>query len=376
MVATHSWHPGTHNVNPRWEVLVPLLPDELFSSWLVRAALVQGCDPLVLTGSIWPDWRAWMVDPDRGDYTNKLHPLSLLSGIGPEAFEAAMLHSVALTVQGSDVYRKPVWPWMLARGSRNRRKQAGLQYCPACLAGDKVPYYRLHWRFAWHTVCHLHQALLLDCCLHCGKPIEPHRLTASDGHIAKCASCKSDLSIGTGAEISANALSFQQTADQVVREKEGPYGSTILPANEWFAVSRYLLVLLRRALRGRPRGLWATLSNGLSVDMVTLATPATGLPFELLPVHERAALLTGVWSMLESGPQGFLIAAKSGSLTASSLNDKKLPIPSCIGGLLSELPDKCVTNHKRAEAGRSTAPSSKQSVMHMWARLQRKLRSL
>lgn len=33
-----------------WALSVPLLPEESLSSWLVRAALRQGCDPLSLTG--------------------------------------------------------------------------------------------------------------------------------------------------------------------------------------------------------------------------------------------------------------------------------------------------------------------------------------
>lgn len=41
MAAAYTWHPGSDGVNPRWAVPVQLLPDEIVSSWLVRAALAQ-----------------------------------------------------------------------------------------------------------------------------------------------------------------------------------------------------------------------------------------------------------------------------------------------------------------------------------------------
>jgi len=38
MDTSYSWHSGTDRVAARWAVPVGLLPDELLSTWLTRAA--------------------------------------------------------------------------------------------------------------------------------------------------------------------------------------------------------------------------------------------------------------------------------------------------------------------------------------------------
>lgn len=85
MVASHTWHPGTGRIESRWPVPVPLEADELLSTWLVRVALSQGCDPLVLTGELWPKWRVWTLDLDRGVATERLRILERMSGIDMSA---------------------------------------------------------------------------------------------------------------------------------------------------------------------------------------------------------------------------------------------------------------------------------------------------
>jgi glyoxylate carboligase len=61
------------------------------------------------------------------------------------------------------------------------------------LVDDAVPYYRLQWRFAWHTGCEKHRCTLLDRCYACNSPVEPHRLFAEDQQISLCATCRADF---------------------------------------------------------------------------------------------------------------------------------------------------------------------------------------
>ncbi|WP_313857907.1 TniQ family protein [Burkholderia cenocepacia] len=46
------------------------------------------------------------------------------------------------------------------------------RYCPACLGGDEVPYFRLSWRFAYKFVCEIHRCPLLDTCVYCARRID------------------------------------------------------------------------------------------------------------------------------------------------------------------------------------------------------------
>lgn len=355
----------------QWVVPVPLLPDELFSTWLVRAALMQGCDPLVLTGELWPRWRIWSVDLDRGLSEARLLPLVKASGIEAKAFDGASLRPICSAVITDQANHRAIWPWVLALGSRNRRRHGGLQYCPFCLDEDRQPYYRVQWRMAWHTGCSKHEVCLFDRCPHCNAPIEPHRLSPLDDDMAVCAICKHDLRKTTSMRIDSDALAFQQFADQVIILGKGQFGGNSLSTDEWLSLSRYFVMLLRKVATKRPHGL-TSFVNALGVDVESIVPPATGLALELLPVRERIALLAGAWRMLQAGPECFHEAAKAACLAAQSLREKKSSVPRCLQNLIRDLPDRCTSRSCR-EKGDAPNPRSRIAVMRMWARLKRKI---
>ena len=221
-----------------WALRVDLLPGELFSTWLVRAALGQGCDPMHLTGWLWPSWRAWTVDLDRGLTSPRLTVLASRSGIAAERLEAAMLHPL-LALVAPDVNRsQAMWPWMLAQGSRNRRRQGGLQFCPACLAEDAMPYFRRAWRLAWHIGCATHGTLLADHCGRCYAPAEPHRLRAGDRTLCNCASCGHDLRHCAVIRVCQEALSFQRAADAVLSSGHGTWAGERVDRERWFSLAK------------------------------------------------------------------------------------------------------------------------------------------
>jgi hypothetical protein len=213
---------------------VPLQPDELFSTWLSRAALLQGCDPIHLTGFIWPQWRAWTVDLDRGLAAERLASLVKRSGNSASELEGATLRPLAALVSPGHDPGAAVWPWVLTLGARNRRRRAGLQYCPECLAQDRSPYFRRVWRLVWHVGCSEHGVLLLDHCTRCQSPVEPHRCVAAHRTLNVCASCEGDLRSGRSKPVCLEALQFQWSADAVLVAGEGRWEGVDLPRQEWF----------------------------------------------------------------------------------------------------------------------------------------------
>ncbi len=370
MDAAHPRHQGTGGLTPGWPVPVPVLPDELFSSWLVRAAVRQGCDPLVLTGGLWPQWRCWTRDPDRGLNRKRLSVLSKASGVNPSALDAMTLRPIVSAVDPDALDRLSTWPWVLALGARNRRRRGGLQYCPLCLQEDKTPYYRLQWRLAWHTICADHRTFLLDGCPICNAPIEPHRLEPMDESMAVCATCKGDLRKTTPQKSVGENISFQSAADLAVNHGHGRYGGIDLSSNQWFSLARYFITLVRKASTGKLKGLTA-LVDALGVDVKALTPAATGLALELLPVDERAMLLAGARRLLKAGPERLLEAAKQLSITASTLKEPRQPVPDCIKTIIQALPENPI-HRKRSKKNNLPTPRSRLSVMRMWARLQRK----
>jgi hypothetical protein len=373
MGTAYEWHPGSRCLNPQWAVPVPLLPDELFSSWLVRAAIVQGCDPLELTGELWPRWRAWVRDIDRGLGQERLVPLSKMTGISAMAFEAATLRPVAEVVAGMPFSAQAVWSWMLALGSRNRKRHGGLQYCPVCVATDAAPYYRLQWRFAWHTICTTHECLLLDRCPHCQHPIEPNRLTAEDEHVAVCATCRGDL---RGASVSSTnecALDLQRTTDHAIATRSAQFGDSAIGIRDWFELLRWFAGILRLAA-SRPSGNLARLVRCLGLDPANITPPGTGLAIEFLSTPERAALLSTTWDAITAGPDRLLEAALEAKLTDATLRNSHKTLPDCLEHIAANLP--MATKRERHRRHTLTPrPASPAAVRRKWACLQRRMRA-
>lgn len=356
-----------------WCLPVPIEPDELFSAWLARAALTQGCDPLVLTGAVWPGWRAWIRDLDREVSGERLELLSRVSGIGVSSFEAASLCSTVKSITTKPLANLAVWPWVLAQGHRNRRRLGGLQYCPMCLAGDRSPYYRRQWRLAWHVGCPLHRVKLLDRCWDCHAPVEPHRLEATDRHLAFCAECKQDLRKAPAVvHYSEAAFSFQSAADAVVYSGRGIFSGKHITSHQWFTLARYFLAVLRKVAL-RPTDNLASMVKTLGVSLGGIPSSATGLPFEMLPLDEREALIREAWVLLKVNLEDFIEAAISYSVTRATLYGISNFIPEPLEDIVVFLHDGATPRSKNEVVKGLVAPRSKRCVLRMYARLQRKL---
>jgi len=371
MGTSYTWHQGSDWINPRWGIPVALLPDEILSSWLLRAALSFGCDPLVLTSSIWPKWRIWTTDLDRSMEIGRLKSLSYISGIPSQCIEASMLKKTAVLVAGKELTSNRVWPWILALGSRNRRRNGGLQYCPECLSRDLKPYFRIQWRFAWHTACVEHQVLLIDRCPTCKAPLEPSRLSVTDGTLTKCPSCKSDIRNVKGHPAILNAMLFQKQADRVVLDQKATYGSNQIESSEWFCLTRHFISLIRRA-SCRNTGKFTNLIDALQINTKSDLIENSGV-FELLPVMDRAILVSESLKLLTAGPQLFLKNALSGSVTVQALKASRDRVPACFDKILQELPTHQRKPYTNSVLILSNKPRTKAQVMRMWAQLLRKI---
>lgn len=371
MVAAYPRHPGTSSVTSKWAVPVPLLPDEIISSWLVRAALTQGCDPLVLTGEIWPKWRIWTQDADRFLIDERINPICAVSGITKDAWRAATLYPVASQIFGGNPPEKALWPWMLTLGARNTRRRSGLQYCPACFAEDARPYYRRHWRFAWHTGCENHKCSLLDRCQACNAPIEPHRLMAEDQQVSLCATCKADLRITSPTPCSADALAFQCMADRAVLDGHGVFQGQIAGVSEWFELASFFVSLIRRATRSGTETLNVFLHQ-LGVKLPEDLPVIAGAGIELLQTHDRQKLLEGLYLLMMADQERFEIALKESGVVLQTFCEKGETLPKLLLEITSSLLDKPRSRTSKP-VRKLTGPRPRHEVMRMMARLRRKL---
>lgn len=325
MGTPNSWHKGAVRLNPIWVASTDLQPDEIISSWLVRSALVNGCDPMTLTWDIWPAWRPWTTDVDRWISFEKLVPLSRLSGIPPNALQLATLRPVASVISDT-LPTNAIWPWILAIGSRGSRRRRGQQYCPQCLKEDEKPYFRLQWRFGWHTVCQKHKRLLLDRCPACLHSVQPHLLQAKDRFITICPECGAEFRRAESPYAHSDILSFQSEADSVVASGRGFYGDHDLSASEWFALVHFFSLLTRRLLVAATN-VHKRLADNFGLTVFHAGFVPSRRQIELLCIHDRHQLLKGVAVLMQKGPVFLREALISTKATRQSFCPKGVRLP-------------------------------------------------
>ncbi|WP_368735494.1 TniQ family protein, partial [Ralstonia sp. ASV6] len=147
-------------------------PDELLSSWMLRLAHGNGLKVHSFCQSYFGrDKQVWNRNIDVLAPSWLLAGLSELSGIPQSTIEATSLHKFeSLVFEQINLYGAT--RWLLPAGVYHRtRKCHGMQYCPACLSTDAVPYFRARWCLAFYTECDVHRVLMQDACHVCDAPI-------------------------------------------------------------------------------------------------------------------------------------------------------------------------------------------------------------
>lgn len=262
------------------------------------------------------------------------------------------------------------WPWILALGSRNRKRVAGTQYCPVCLSADAKPYFRADWRFAWHTACLAHQTRLVDRCWSCSAPVEPHRLRAVDRHLGLCVECKADLRSAQRMPINQMTRNFQMSVEAVMSNASGLYDTRILAMHKWFAVARFFVGLVRYYVRNETSSISKALRN-LHVPIASVHAPLFSAPLELLSPGQRETLFASVSKLMAVSRDDLFCALNSAGANANSLQWISGTLPPALALVADRLPVKRQIRAKRSY--RSVEPKSKRSVLMAWARLRRKV---
>jgi hypothetical protein len=177
----------------------PPLPHEMLSSWIVRLCLGLGCELQAFTTQILgTTMLLWNTDVDRRLPDHAIASLSRRTGFNSDPIRALTLESYNGIIFDSKAKSGPL-RWILSVNSyRWKTRNMGIQYCPNCLAGDRVPYFRKFWRLAFYTFCPHHQVFLRDACPECNSPLFPSRrdFSVDPQHVVPlhcCAVCGLDL---------------------------------------------------------------------------------------------------------------------------------------------------------------------------------------
>jgi hypothetical protein len=318
-----------------WPVHLKPQADELLSSWLTRLALVHGQTVASFTNLVWPGRVLVSRDLDLWNDPATFETLSRKTN--------TPLATVFVTTLAS--YQGWLWeeprqshaPWLLARHVNVRPQQHfGLQFCPWCLAADKEPYFRRHWRLALMVLCPIHRVLLLDRCQTCGAAVCYERQTARELDNAKrwtltrCYQCNADLRDSAtdryGAGVDATELEFQVLLATTLRR-----GWIELPQNGVIYSHLFfsgLYQMMGKLIYGRMAGpLKAALWQSYAIDLPIDFLPDKSVFLERLNVVQRRALLQAVNRLLQDWPDNFIEFCRTNKLASHFLIGDKKRLP-------------------------------------------------
>lgn len=352
----------------------PIVKDESITSWLVRAALRQGCTPLTLTFWFWPDYRIWTYDADKGfehlDHNIHKDMAVLARGI-VEDFDEQNLVNFARETNNSES-RKISLAWTQPLSKRNRYARFGYPYCPDCMANDKGAYLKLKWRFTWSVCCTEHRRFLQSECSSCHAPYQPQLSNPEDRFINHCHACRSKIDAVVIEKKPSGAIyQFQQVADKVFIEKEGSVLGKMVDISEWFEYLSFLINMVRIAARN-PDYMFGKLLCELGIDVKTISLPKTALRFDYLPLEERVILLENAYYLFQISGADWVKSCQALNVTQNSFQwSKETVIPKAFHEVYKHLVRTQTRTYKAQSS--DINPTSPDAVMAAWHRLQRKI---
>lgn len=348
------------------------------TSWLVRASLNQGCDPLTFTQYYWSDYRLWTQDVDRGFGhidSDIQHDIEIMARMDTQVDVPATLIIFAAELGAELKTQAAPITWTQPLSKRNRTSQIGYPHCPECLDVGKNAYLKLSWRYSWVMYCTEHYLKLQSQCIYCDQPYQPQMLQAQARYLNRCHYCEKKLAVAAESEnIQLLAYHFQQWAEQVWKVRQGWILEQQVSAGEWFCLVLFYIRLIRRAVK-RPNHMFGLLLTyfGFKLDEELLEIGATGLSLDFLPIDDRIRLFKRAYYLMEISPEQWLDGCIAHGVSQNSFKwSKEFQVPSAFMPVFSKLPHKIKRSYQKQIE--TINPKSSEAVKQSWARLQRKIK--
>lgn len=309
-----------------WPACPGPLPDELLSSWLVRLARANGQKLHTFCSLAWPRKQIWNGDPDKNADPVIVVTLARRTGTTPERAWATTLAAYAglLYLRHNAAGNTP---WLMNIGVRHRlRRNAGLQFCPRCLATDPQPYFRRRWRLSWVTLCGTHGCGLLDRCPRCEAVVNFHRGELGQkerveaGPLTLCHACGFDLREAEVRPVDDGAMPAFQA--RLLGGVERGWFEGIAYSHLYFDALRQVLTLLssRHQLCGSAgESVWQRMDLPEAERPRVLDRRDNRVDFDARVVGERHDLLRLARWLLDDWPDRFVGFCRERRLWSSAL---------------------------------------------------------
>lgn len=291
-----------------WLIRPKPKPHEALSSWLVRIAAANGQRLHSFTTDHWPGLALWTRDIDH------LAPSSVLETLAKRtATTLSDARATTFSQYGGILFEgdDPITHFSYVRplGVFHRLRRAfGQQFCPACLATDPQPYFRLTWRLSLFPVCTHHGKILLDRCGKCGQPVLPHR-----GGIATCHSCHTPLGEMTQCDADAMVLAFQSINAAILAGHPVAWPWPLLGLHP-LLYFRLIMCLASTLLLGKRRDAFRTHVSAFLREPLPQLAHDRKVELRFLPPEMAHDALRGVAALLVGWPARFVGAAQEAGL--------------------------------------------------------------
>ena len=285
-------------------------PDELFSSWFMRAAHAMTLKPYALGHASWRSTPPPLTRDIDGSANEQVVALMAHRTVTPIARCRQTLLSGYAGYLFEEHQPLGRTAWILPLGVRARtRNHPGLQYCSACM--DDRPYFRRRWRVAWSTVCTAHGVRLLDRCAHCLTILAPLRARTA----FTCHACGVALAENPRRLASGGMIAFQIEQERILDQGWTQLGESRFPYSvQYFETLRHLA----KAISSGPRS--AGLRSAIVERWGGDARPFSFFrlkEIEGLQVEDRYRLFDLVARILPQWPERFVKAASAARLWES-----------------------------------------------------------
>lgn len=236
--------------------------------------------------------------------------------------------------------------WILPQrkdGSARRRGE-WTQACLYCLATDRIPYFRLHWRFAFVTECVVHRVEMVSVCPRCSAPLDfpamdrghprPERLWP----LSTCPVCGVDWRIYANRLRASDGDSLRLHGNLMRAIVRGWF---VLAGNPvWTGSLLDGVYHLVRSLRTPKVAVRLAAIMPLESGAALSAWTPTRIPFESLPLAERRVLMRFVSVALRAWPDSFVDLAERCTLRMSLLHASKTRPPYWLDRIVQERLDR------------------------------------
>lgn len=379
MVKANSRFKKNHKIN-QLPIKTKFYEDESISSWMIRAALNQGCAPLTFTQYYWSQHRLWTHDFDKGFEhfdPNITLDISKLAEIDTE--KLIKFNTFYLIYQqlkyGNEFYKKNT-SWIIPLAMRNRVRFLGYQYCPLCfMDANQQPYLRIHWRFTWNVICTFHKILLQNKCPSCGEVYQPQLLDVTSRHINHCYHCKSILYLDMTQQViddsiyNDRVLNFQLRAQSVYLNGSGKLLGQELKFKDWLDTILFFLNILRKGYEN-PTHMFGLILQEFNISFKEKNYLIESLSINYLSALIRFELFSALELMINVTKEEWIDVLIKFKVTQNSFYwSKNSIIPKGFYHIYQCLPS---STRKRTIKRDSTRIKNKTTIEKEWKALQKK----